>query len=39
MGKGCISAAQPHKGFNVQSLEFNPNMKHLLASGGSEVLI
>jgi len=39
MGKGCISAAQIHQGVPVQSLEFNPNMKNLLASGGSEVLI
>jgi len=39
MGKGCISAAQIHKGVPVQSLEFNPNRKNLLASGGSEVLI
>mmetsp|Transcript_8136 Transcript_8136/g.9766 ORF Transcript_8136/g.9766 Transcript_8136/m.9766 type:complete len:159 (-) Transcript_8136:2791-3267(-) len=39
MGKGCISAAQIHSGVPVQSLEFNPNRKTLLASGGSEVLI
>ena len=39
MGKGCISAAQIHQGACVQSLEFNPNKKNLLASGGSEVLI
>ena len=39
MGKGCVSAAQIHQGLPVQSLEFNPNKKNLLASGGSEVLI
>lgn len=39
MGKGCISAMPIHAGAPVRSLEFNPNMKNLLASGGSEVLI
>jgi hypothetical protein len=39
MGRGCISAAQIHNNTPVQTLEFNPNKKNLLASGGSEVLI
>ena len=39
MGKGCISAAQIHQGVPVNSLEFNPNKKNLLGSGGAEVLI
>ena len=39
MGKGCISAANIHNGVPVNSIEFNPHKKNLLASGGSEVLI
>ena len=39
MGKGCISAAPLHIGTPVNTLEFNPNRKSLLASGGAEVLI
>jgi WD40 repeat protein len=39
MGRGCISAAQLHPGIPVNTVEFNPNRKSLLASGGAEVLI
>ena len=39
LGKGCVSAANIHAGVPVTSIEFNPNKKNLLASGGSEVLI
>ena len=39
MGRGCVSAANIHNGVSVNSIEFNPHKKNLLASGGSEVLI
>lgn len=39
MGRGCVSAANIHSGVSVNSIEFNPHKKNLLASGGSEVLI
>lgn len=39
MGRGCVSVAQLHNSVPVRTLEFNPNKKNLLASGGSEVLI
>lgn len=39
LGRGCVSAANIHNGVPVTSIEFNPNKKNLLASGGSEVLI
>jgi hypothetical protein len=39
MGRGCVSVAQLHGNVPVRTLEFNPNKKNLLASGGSEVLI
>jgi hypothetical protein len=39
MGKGCVSATKIHNGISVDTIEFNPHKKNLLASGGSEVLI
>lgn len=39
MGRGCVSAANIHNGVPVNSIEFNPHKKNLLASGGAEVLI
>jgi hypothetical protein len=39
LGKGCVSAANIHNGVPVNSIEFNPHKKNLLASGGAEVLI
>ena len=39
IGKGCVSAVNIHSGMAVNTIEFNPNKKNLLASGGSEVLI
>ena len=39
MGKGCVSATKIHQGVSVNSIEFNPHKKNLIASGGSEVLI
>lgn len=39
MGKGCVSAANIHNGVSVNTIEFNPHKKNLLASGGAEVLI
>lgn len=39
MGKGCVSAVNIHNGVPVNTIEFNPHKKNLLASGGAEVLI
>jgi hypothetical protein len=39
MGRGCVSAAQIHNKDPVNTIEFNPHKKNLLASGGAEVLI
>jgi WD40 repeat protein len=39
MGKGCVSATEVHQNVPVNAIEFNPNKKNLIASGGSEVLI
>ena len=39
LGRGCVSAANIHNGVPVNTIEFNPHKKNLLASGGSEVLI
>ena len=39
MGRGCVSAANIHNGVPVNTIEFNPHKKNLLASGGAEVLI
>ena len=39
MGKGCVSAVNIHSGVAVNTIEFNPHKKNLLASGGAEVLI
>jgi protein transport protein SEC31 len=36
---GCVSAQSVHSNVPVRALEFNPNKKNLLASGGSEVFI
>jgi protein transport protein SEC31 len=37
--KGLVSAVNIHNGVPVNTVEFNPHKKNLLASGGSEVLI
>ena len=39
MGKGCVSAQNIHNSVPVNTIEFNPHKKNLIASGGAEVLI
>ncbi len=39
IGKGCVSAQNIHNQVPVNTIEFNPHKKNLLASGGAEVLI